>query len=220
MSSLTPAAEALLHEAAGWRLLALLFSYPDDDWRADLSALLPSLADDGLRAIGEAAVEYSTAGMHSALFGPAGSVPVREAAHRGGVQLGYLMAEVAAYYDAFAFAPRTPEAGDHLSVQLDFLAFLRLKQAHAICAGSGDQEQVAAEAAATFLKEHIAVQAEPVLRALENFGPDFLIEAGRRIVDRAGPAPRSDFPLSPGLDDDEMACGPSAGPDDLIQLHP
>jgi nitrate reductase assembly molybdenum cofactor insertion protein NarJ len=220
MSPLTPAAEALLHEAAEWRLLALLFSYPDDRWRADLSALLPSLADSDLRAVADAALEYSTEGMHSALFGPAGSVPIREAGHRGGVQLGYLMAELSAYYEAFAFSPRTQEAADHLSVQLDFLAFLRLKQAYATCDGSAAHEEIAADAAAVFLKEHVAVQGEPVLRALETYGPEFLIEAGRRIVERAGPAPRSEYPLTSELDDDDMSCGPSAGSGDLIQLHP
>jgi nitrate reductase assembly molybdenum cofactor insertion protein NarJ len=220
--TMPPGAAELLQEAAEWRLLGLLFEYPDAAWRRDLEALLPSVSSPELRALAEAALELASEGMHSALFGPAGTTPVREVTHRGGVQFGYLLAELAAYYDAFGYATGSPEAPDHLAVQLGFMGFLRLKQVCALLAGETEHAEVAEAAAAEFLKEHLAYQAEPVARALEIFAPDYLAEAGRQILERAGPAPRSGYPLGSPLSDseEEMSCGPAAASEDLIQLQP
>lgn len=211
----------LLAEAAEWRLFGLLFEYPDAAWRAELEPLLPSLAKPELRALGEAALEQTTDGLHIALFGPAGATPVREVVYRGGVQFGYLLAELAAYYEAFGYAPRSTEAPDHLAVQLGFMAYLRMKQACALLAGDSEDADTAASAAAEFVKEHLATQAEPVARVLKNFAPEYLAEAGRLLLERTGPAPRSAFPLvSPLSDGDEMTCGPAEPGDDLIHLQP
>lgn len=211
----------LLAQAAEWRLLGLLFEYPTDAWRENVCALLPSLPHAELRAIAEAALQHASPGLHIALFGPAGSVPVREVKYQGGVQFGYLMSELSAYYDAFGYQPQADEAADHLAVQLGFVSYLKLKQAHALANSDAEPAQVTSDAASRFLREHIAVQAEPVLRGLEDCGPDFLVDGARRIVTYAGPAPRSGFPLgSPDLDDDEMSCDSPAAGEDLVQLRP
>jgi nitrate reductase assembly molybdenum cofactor insertion protein NarJ len=223
-ATLNPELTALLTEASEWRLMGLLFEYPSAEWRANLEALLPSLQDHSLRAMAEGALQHATEGLHFALFGPAGTVPVREVTYRGGVQFGYLMAELAAFYEAFGYEPQqVEEAPDHLAVQLGFLAFLRLKQVHAMLQEDPDRAALTAEAATTFLKDHLAVQAEPVLARLENFAPEYLVEAGKWILERTGPAPASGYPLG-NLDDedDAMSCGPSAASADgeLIQLQP
>lgn len=219
-AALAPDVQRLLEESAEWRLLGMLFEYPAGRWRANLEALLPSLPRPDLRAMAEAALEQFTEGLQIALFGPAGSVPVREVTYQGGVQHGYLMAELSAFYEAFAYQPEAEEAADHLAIEAGFVAYLKLKQAHAAAAGDSGAAQVTAEAAAEFIKNHIAVQAEPVLRALENFAPEFLIEAGRLLAKYAGPSPRSGFPLSAGFDEDElMSCGPSSANEELIQLE-
>lgn len=222
--TLSPEVTVLLTEASEWRLMGLLFEYPSAEWRANLEALLPSLPDPALRAIAEGAQEHSSEGLHFALFGPAGTVPVREVTYRGGVQFGYLMAELAAFYEAFGYEPRVEEAPDHLAVQLGFLAFLKLKQVHAMMQDDPDRAAVTADAAATFLKEHLAVQAEPALARLENFAPDYLVDAGKWILERTGPAPASGYPLGNLDDEDEaMSCGPSAAATaggDLIRLGP
>ena len=54
-----------------------------------------------------------------------------------------------------------------------------------------------AEAAAEFVKQHLAPMGEPVWKRLENFAPDYLIAAGRMVTERVGPAPRSAYPLAP-----------------------
>jgi hypothetical protein len=106
-------------------------------------------------------------------------------------------------------------------VQLGFMAYLRMKQACALLAGDAEDAETAASAAAEFVKEHLATQAEPVARALEQFAPDYLAAAGRLILERTGPAPRSSFPLAAPLSDqDEMTCGPAEHGEDLIQLQP
>ena len=152
---------ALLSEAAEWRMLGLMFEYPSDGWRANVAAVMDSIADPELRTMGEAALAQNTDGLHFALFGPAGTVPVREVTYQGGVQLGYLMSELSAYYEAFVYEPRVEEAPDHLAVQLGFVSFLKLKQASALSAGQPDQAVIAANAATEFLKTHLALQAEP-----------------------------------------------------------
>lgn len=213
----------LLQEATEWRLFGLLFEYPTQAWRANLESLLPDLHRTDLQALAQGALQQTSEGLHSALFGPGGTVPVREVAHRGGVQFGYLMAELSAYYEAFGFQLETQEAVDHFSVQLSFIAFLRMKQVAAILAGQQDHEQITSEAAESFIKEHLAVQTQPILDALQNFAPEFLVEAGRLILQRTGPSPSSSYPLSASVagfeDSEEMACGPSPAADDLIQLQ-
>jgi nitrate reductase assembly molybdenum cofactor insertion protein NarJ len=222
-AALSPEVRQLLTEAAEWRLFGLLFEYPTPQWRLNLSALAPSLPAE-LRAMAEDALANCSEGLHIALFGPAGTVPVREVTYLGGVQFGYLMAELSACYDAFGYQPKVEEADDHFAVQLGFLAYLKLKQVHAILAGDQDAAHLTQEAAASFLKEHLALQAEPVSRALANFAPSFLVNAGRVILGRTGPSPRSAYPLSSSFteeDDSEMmSCGPSPAGDDLIQLQP
>lgn len=215
----------LLSTAAEWRLLGLLFEYPSMEWRANLQALIPALASPQQCAMAEAALQQASEGLHLALFGPAGTVPVREVAHRPGVQLGYLMAELAACYQAFGYAPQSPEAADHLSVQLGFMAYLKLKQAYALLGNHTEAASLCAAAADDFRKEHLAVQAEPVLRMLQNCAPAFLVEAGQRILALTGPSPRSNNPLAPfarsaGEDDEAMGCGAPSPPDELTRLLP
>lgn len=221
-ATLTPEVLALLPEAAEWRLLGLLFEYPTQEWRSRISALLPSLESAELRSLAEAALVSATEGLHFALFGPAGSVPVREVSYQGGVQLGYLMAEISAFYDAFGFAPRVDEPDDHLSVKLAFIAYLKMKQAHALVQDEPGHAAAAAAAAGEFIRNHLAVQAEPLFHRMEDFAPDYLLAAGRRLLALAGPAPRSGYPLGGLAFEDEsepMSCSPAPG-DDLIQLQP
>ncbi|MBI5281395.1 MAG: molecular chaperone TorD family protein [Candidatus Solibacter usitatus] len=222
---LTPEIAGLLGEAAEWRLLGLLFEYPTETWREQVSALAADLKDEKLKALAAAALEFATEGLHIALFGPAGTVPVREVTYQGGVQFGYLMAELAAFYDAFGYKPdAAAEADDHLAVEAGFMAYLKFKQAYALADGDSEHAAITAEAAANFLKDHVAMLAQPVTSRLETFGPDYLVEAGRILSGHAGPPPRNSFPLGAPLEDlesDEFTCGPSAAAgDDLVQLTP
>jgi nitrate reductase assembly molybdenum cofactor insertion protein NarJ len=228
MSAVQPPINAeiagLLSEAARWRLLGLLFEYPRDRWRRELEALLSDLQDETERGLAAAALEFSSEGLHSALFGPGGTVSAREVAYLGGVQFGYLMAELAAFYDAFGFQPSAEEAHDHIAVEAGFVGYLKLKQAYALASGDSEHAEIASQAASSFIKEHLARFAEPMLPRLENFAPDYLISAGRMLLELAGASPRSGYPLSTGFEGEdesgEMSCGPSAEDSDFIQLRP
>ncbi len=217
---MTPAVRSLLAESATWRLLGLLFEYPSQAWRRQLEALLPALHDEALAGIASAALQHSTEGLHIALFGPGGSVSAREVTYLGGVQFGYLMAELSAYYEAFGYQPSTSEAADHLAVEAGFIAYLKLKQAHALAMDEAEHATIAAEAAAAFIKDHLALMAEPLQAPLAGFAPDYLVSAGEILLELTGPSPKSGYPLG-GFDaDDELSCGSAGQADDLIQLEP
>jgi nitrate reductase assembly molybdenum cofactor insertion protein NarJ len=223
MHALTVEATQLLNEATEWRLLSLLFEYPSDVWRSQVAALMPDLVDEELHGWARSALQYAAPGLYLALFGPAGSVPIREVAYQGGVQLGYLMAELSGYYHAFGYQPASEETVDHLATEVGFVSFLKLKQAYASFHAAHDQARFARDAAGAFCREHIAVMAEPAVRALETFAPDYLIQAGRRLQERVGPAPGSGYPLGAaiaGEDTEEMSCGSSPAGEELIQLQP
>ena len=212
----------LLRESAEWRLLGLLFEYPTAAWRQSLTALLPDLRGGALVALAQDALRYQTEGLHIALFGPSGSVPVREVAYQGGVQSGYLVSELAAYYNAFGYTPTADEPPDHLAIELGFLAYLKIKQALALACGDSAQASIASDAAASFSKDHLAVMAEPIANLLPAFAPDYLTEAGTVLLDRLGPAPRSSYPFSaPSMEegyDDDLGCGAESGDSALIPL--
>jgi nitrate reductase assembly molybdenum cofactor insertion protein NarJ len=213
----------LLTEAAEWRLLAMLFEYPAGEWRRQVEVLAAEITQTNLRNAAQGAVQDATEGLHLAFFGPGAPVSLREATYLGGVQLGYLMSELSAQYEAFGYEAASAESQDHLSVELGFLSYLKLKQAYATACGDGDHAAIAEEAAVAFVKDHLSLIAEPVANALESLAPDYLVHAGRFLLDRIGPRPRSSYPLGGDvidrLEGDEMRCGDGETSAGLVQLN-
>ena len=207
---LTADQERLLHEAGAWRLIALLFECPRPGWQGQVAALGLESRDPRLRSAAEAAQVEASEGLHHSLFGPGGPVSPREVTYAGGVQMGYLLSELRAYYAAFAFRPDTTEPDDHLSVEAGFMSYLGLKQAYATASNSEEHARVTADAAARFKVDHLARMVEPIARALEGGGPPYLVLAAQALFERVGAAPRSTLrPPDPseGSDDDRPACG-------------
>jgi len=206
-----PPAEAqrLLHDAAAWRLIGLLFECPHPGWLAQVASLGLAMRDERLKTAAEAAGAEASEGLHHSLFGPGGPVSPREVTYSNGVQLGYLLSELNAYYAAFAYRPKTIEPEDHLSVEAGFMAYLAMKQAYAITSDDEAGAQVANRAAAQFLADHLSRMVEPIARALEVGGPPCLVLAAQALYERVGPAPRTTIPLADGPvadDDDSLAC--------------
>ena len=222
MSELNAESKALIAAAAEWRLLALLFEYPDDAWRRQLEALANEVSDPDLRSAAAGARQEACEGLHIALFGPGGPVSLREVTYLGGVQLGYLMSELSAFYHAFGYQPETAEALDHLSVEAGFLSYLKLKEVYALECGDSEHAAIVSDASDTFVREHLALVAEPIARALENLAP-YLVHAGRFLAGRIGPRPRSLYPLGGDLagdiEEEEMSCGSSETVNTLVQLE-
>lgn len=201
---------ALLREAAEWRLLSVLFEYPGEGWRERLIAVASDVCDQRLKDASEAALQQGSAGMHHSIFGPGGPVSPREASYTNGVQLGYLLSEISAFYNAFAYTPDAAEPVDHISVEMGFIAYLRLKQAYALACGEHEKALIAGEAGAEFLREHIRRMASRVAESLASVAPPYLVAAGAITAERVGPAPVELGVLASG-EDDEMACGAEIG---------
>lgn len=202
----------LAQEAAEWRLLSLLFECPTSHWRQQVSALVQEVADQELKSAGQDALEQASEGLFHHTFGPGGPAPPREATYHQTVQLGYLMSELQAYYNAFGFHPVTHEPPDHICVEAGFISYLKLKQAYALACEDGDRAATAAESAQRFIQEHLANIAQPLAGFLEASEISYLAVAGAALVRRVGPPPApaavSPFPILQGEQpNDEWSCG-------------
>lgn len=106
--------DRLLTEAAEWRLISLLFDRPTPLWRKQVAELACGIGDEALKLAARTAQGEATEGLYHSVFGPGGPAPAREVSYCELIQLGQLMAKLAGYYDAFAYAPETPEVIDHV----------------------------------------------------------------------------------------------------------
>lgn len=185
----------LAHEAAEWRLMALLFECPGDAWRAQISSLAKEVGDPELKAAAQSAQQEADEGSFHYVFGPGGPAPAREATYHQTVELGYLMSELQSFYNAFAFQPRTEEAPDHISVETGFIAYLKLKELYAMRCDDQSCATTAAEAAKLFIDNHLSNLAEPLCARLQDSGIDYLSKAASALTSRVGPAARSASPF-------------------------
>jgi nitrate reductase assembly molybdenum cofactor insertion protein NarJ len=213
----------LLREAADWRLLSLLLECPSEAWREPVAALALEAGDDTLREAASATLAEAAEGVYHSIFGPGGPAPAREASYRGGFQLGYLLANLSAIYEAFGYRPITPEAPDHAAVETGFIAYLKFKQAYAESCGAAAEARMCEEAAERFTREHLRILAGPLAERLESGAPRYLVLAGRVLLERAGPPETAPAFGSPGLageaDGDELMCDADApAVDPLVQL--
>lgn len=200
----------LLREAAEWRLLGLLFECPSQQWREQVDALAVEVSDDDLKAAAEAAQQEASEGLYHSIFGPGGPAPGREISYRDWVQPGYLLSELTSYYEAFAYQPAMLEAPDHVSVETGFIAYLRFKEAYAWASSDAEHAAVTREAAQQFSHEHLAMLTEPLARALEHSGIQYLALAGKALLARVGPcrdaARKPGLPVLTDSEDDAFFC--------------
>ena len=208
--AIDPHVRVLLLDAARWMLLARLFECPDDRWRRDLAAVSGEVEDAELQAAVRAALDEATEGGYHSVFGPGGPAPPREASYCESIELGSLMSELAAYYEAFGYHPSAREAPDHVAVEVGFFAYLRLKQAHAVAAGDEEHAAITAETAERFRTDHLAVLATPLAAVLAESDIDHLVQASALLGAWVGPPPsRTRLPvLQPPVDDEgsEFPC--------------
>ena len=77
------------------------------------------------------------------------------------------LAELSAFYNAFGVGvnPELRDRLDHISVELEFMHFLAMKEAYALLHGHGpDKVGLCQDAQKTFLKEHLAIWAKSFVR--------------------------------------------------------
>jgi TorA maturation chaperone TorD len=178
------AATKLLAEAAEWRLLGLLFACPHRDWHEQVAALSVEVQTDTLQVAARAALEQATESAYHTAFGPGGPAAPREVSYRQTALTGDYLAELLAFYKAFAYCPPRDDPPDHIATEIDFLAYLRLKQAFAAARDDDAQSAVTAEAARYFVQDHLATTAVPLARMLKASGICYLAQAAANLSDR------------------------------------
>ena len=200
----------LAKEAAEWRLISLLFECPGPQWREQVTALMNEVADAELQSAAHDALEEAGEGLFHYTFGPGGPAPAREATYHQTVQLGYLMSELQAYYNAFAFHPVTAEAPDHVSVETGLIAYLKMKEAYALACQDEERAATASESAQRFIEDHLTNLAQPLAERLEGSGIRYLATASAALLRRVGPSKVVPSPL-PILQEEPQegafACG-------------
>ena len=205
-----PRVHELLRQATEWRLLGLLFERPRKNWWQEVEVLVRDLGDPEIKAAAEAAREEADEGLYLALLGPGGAVSPREVAYRGMEDPGHILAEIMAFYEAFAFRPKTEEPPDHLAVEAGFLGYLCLKEAYALSRGNDEEADVAAAAAARFRETHLSALAWPVAERLEKTEVRYLTLAATALARRFGPRRDTEATVKAPLrscDDCAMECG-------------
>ena len=205
-----PLVQELLAAATAWRLLGLLFERPREGWWQDVEALSRVVSDPEIRSAAAEAQLEASEGRYLALLGPGGPVSAREVAYRGMEEPGQIMADIQAFYQAFAFQPETEEAPDHLAVEAGFLGYLCVKEAYARARGNDEEAEIAAAAAIRFCEAHLSAVAWPVAKRLESTGVRHLSLAAATLARRSGPRRDTQPTVKAPLrlcDDCSMECG-------------
>jgi hypothetical protein len=187
----------------------LLLEPPGDGWLRQVEALAGEVSDPTLRQAAAAALEEHGEELYHSIFGPGGPVSLREASYFDNIQLGYLVAELCAHYEAFGYAPVLDEPPDHAAVEAGFLAYLRLKQAYAVAEGDADAEVQTAETYQRFLTEHVARIGRPLKERCANCGIRCLTLAAEALAERAGTRARSPavLPIIEDAGEAQFECG-------------
>lgn len=124
---------------------------------------LPESLDETIRALASSLpTGLDVARLHyMTLFPPIASqdAPGYETGYRGdGIfQQSELMADIAGFYRAHGLRAGGPERErvDHITVELEFMAFVAKKETLAIQKGSEEQAAICRDTAALFLKDHL-----------------------------------------------------------------
>jgi TorA maturation chaperone TorD len=143
-----------LQEAALWRFLSVLFERPRPGWSEQLEALAADLQDDRLNDSLQS-VRQADEGVYLKLLGPGGQVSPREISYRRLADPAAILADLKAYYEAFAYSPQTEEPPDHISTELGFAGFLRLKQVYAESERNSQGAELCRDALERFLETHL-----------------------------------------------------------------
>lgn len=176
----------LLHEAAEWRMISLLFECPVGDWQEKVKNLADEISDAELKAAAEFAQTQAGEGLYHSIFGPGGPAPAREVTYRSWVQPGYLLSELSAFYNVFSYQPTLKESPDHIAVETGFMAYLKLKEAFAEECGNAENSEITAKAAKNFNDEHLAKFTEQITKTLASSDIEYLALASAALLKRVG----------------------------------
>jgi TorA maturation chaperone TorD len=139
-----------------------------------MRCLLPSMPAD-LRTTAAGILESPLDEWEPEFFsvlGPSGCPACESSYERAAMaSRGPLLADIAAYYQAFAYRPEgLREVPDHVAVELDFLSFMAVKIAFANFEARNDEAAVARDAYEAFHRRHLDVWAPALCDALVETG--------------------------------------------------
>lgn len=209
MTALEPNVVVLARQAAEWRLIGLLFEQPSAAWREQVASLGAEVGDEKLKRAAEVALKEASEELYHSIFGPGGPASPREASYFDNIQLGYLIAELCAHYEAFAYEPSLGEAPDHIAVEAGFIAFLRLKEAYALAEGDSEHAALTREGAQHFMTEHLARMAPALAEKFVLSEVEYLTLASDSLAARSGlmQKPAIALPIQQDLSETQFECG-------------
>ncbi|HVS13140.1 MAG TPA: molecular chaperone TorD family protein [Thermoanaerobaculia bacterium] len=184
-----PTLHRTLRRAAHLHLIGLLFERPRPGWSAEVRTLAAELEDVELRASLDELEGFSE-GRYLRLLGPGGALSPREVGYQPMGDPGKILADLGAYYQAFAYRPGNAEPLDHVAVETGFLAYLALKESYAEEGGDPAAAAVCRSASRSFADDHLRALAHGVacrLEHLEAAAPQHLLAAARTLADLVGP---------------------------------
>ena len=208
----------LLLEAARWRLTSLLFRRPNGARCVELTSLARESGEAELVDAASAAAT-TTEGLYHAWLGPGGPLAPREVSYRPIEDPGRLLAEIAAFHQAFGYHGGTEDPADHIAVAADFMAYLFVKEALAAGASGSADAETTRGAREQFAERHVRPAARGMARRMARVveGVDtahFALTVGLLVrlsgvaADTSEADAAADAPfLLPGLDDDTIDCG-------------
>lgn len=179
----------LQRRAGDFALASMAVAYPDSEFAASASTVLPSFtAHPGLgplaRTVGEPDGLTVVRAAYIDLFEHGkGRVPLYETEYgrMRGMSKGNDLADIAGFYQAFGLdleGSETHEMLDHLAVELEFYATLLAKQAHLLKAGDHEGAEIVEDARRKFLVAHLgsfapAVAGQATVREDPHYGALF-----------------------------------------------
>lgn len=199
----------LLKEATQWRLIGLLLAAPRGDWRSQVAALGCENQDPVLKEAAILAEVEADEGLYDSTFGPGGPAPPREITYRPGSLSSEYLAELSGHYSAFAYVSPYEEPVDHVAVEADFVAYLKLKQAFAEGCRDDESAATAHEAVERLLEEHLAFIAVPLAERLAASDVRYLALSAQALLARTGrraPSAHPELPILAELTNDGLTC--------------
>jgi len=170
-------------DALDWRLIGLLLERPRPGWLEEAEALAAETRNRQLKqAVHDA--RGATEGAYLSLFAEGGFVSPRETTWRHREDPGQILADIAGFYEAFAFRPQAEDPLDHVAVEAGFVGYLCLKEARALAHGDEESAETTAGARRRFIGDHLGQFAENWADRISATGVPHLSAAARVIAER------------------------------------
>lgn len=166
---------ALAETARDFALASALAAYPDDELVETVRVLAPSFAAHPclghfVRALSEDGGFDELRSSYVDLFDRGdGRIALYETEYgrMRGLSKGNDLADISGFYRAFGLTPdddETHEMLDHISVELEFYAFLLAKQDYLEARGDGEGTSIVEDARKKFLEAHLGPLARAVAK--------------------------------------------------------